>query len=787
MSRASFPELLTSRYQCLGQLGAGAMGAVFRAMDLQLGREVAVKVLTLVPEPEILARMEREARVMGRLQHPGIVEVFDSGVCEGRPYLVMELLEGHDLSEAPPGEDPLPGMLEVAEALDVLHDAGVLHRDVKPANLFRTRDGRTLLTDFGLAFDPRSEALTRTGIVVGTLSYLAPETLRSLVADARGDWWAWAVSLFQLCEERLPFEWEDVLAAARAGDPLPPLRFRKLRDPSLQFLLRTCLEIDPDARPGSSGEIRALLGAPREANPGGGVGSSREAAPGQISHVPGVSGDFSPVGSFSESASSPAAGGSASRLREGEHPSRAFALVLGLLFLLGGGALLGVRASRGGEGAGPEAPSPGEVPFDREYPEEVRAAVNRAGWWYRSPSGEEREFRSSEPPQGWREVLSADPADWGRVVGRFPELTAFRDWQSGGGTPEELPRDLLRDLGEVDEVFQGLGLPRPFFPFLYARPRAEVTSPGRAFLLRGQALEASGWLGTAARAAVSATRRQEAMIRVLEEGRSGTWDPPPEFPEGNLGGFGFLGLRNPQLFQKSLWHQDSARARSGPWSLELGEEVHLLLYAASRAFEELEPEEALPWSLAFYRGLRKLTWWPYSHLARLDLRWLLRNRGGNSACWLLEFAVLEEQAHLARDYSWPRETLIERTREALNQWLERAGEEGLPPGSLAFPLRKGILFEFRIGDPQRLLARYRSGREVLLAEGWGEDLGGVLPVVLWAGKQRAGEPDALSQDELQELLAWYRRFPDEEDQTFGEVPAREWVQWARGELAGAEN
>ncbi len=175
-------ELADGRYRLERRLGAGGMAAVWLARDQRLERLVAVKVIadTLADDKQWLRRFRREARASAQLSHPNIVQVFDYGVEGGRPYLVMEHVDGSNLAErlADPGAPaPDAGALagELLDALAYMHAAGIIHRDIKPANVLLDAEGHAHVTDFGIAQPQDATSLTQTGMVIGTLKYLAPE------------------------------------------------------------------------------------------------------------------------------------------------------------------------------------------------------------------------------------------------------------------------------------------------------------------------------------------------------------------------------------------------------------------------------------------------------------------------------------------------------------------------------------------------------------------------------------------------------------------------------------
>src|SRR5215470_13846991 len=212
-------------YEILAPLGAGGMGEVYRAKDLRLGREIALKLLPaeLSASPERLARFEREARTVAGLNHPNIVvlhSVEDQGDVR---FLTMELVDGQSLDHAlVPGGLPIPRVIELgialADALAAAHEKGVIHRDLKPANVMLTKDGRVKVLDFGLAkvTPPESNPAVSTaatmaapisavGFVMGTMPYMSPEQVRGEAVDARSDLFSLGIILYELSVGRRPF------------------------------------------------------------------------------------------------------------------------------------------------------------------------------------------------------------------------------------------------------------------------------------------------------------------------------------------------------------------------------------------------------------------------------------------------------------------------------------------------------------------------------------------------------------------------------------------------------
>jgi predicted Ser/Thr protein kinase len=252
-------------YQIVSLLGAGGMGEVYRARDTRLQRDVAIKVLPMDygDDPELLKRLEREARAVSQLNHSNIVAVYDVGSEDGVEYVVMELLEGETLGKKL-ASGPLPSRrvldyaTQIARGLAAAHEKDIIHRDLKPENIFVTRDGRVKILDFGLARQLRgtdpghaTSKLTTPGMVVGTASYMSPEQTRGLPLDRRSDIFSFGVVLFEMLSGKLPFEAETAFETMTAilhreapdlRDVVPSL------PPILYRVVTHCLEKSPDAR-----------------------------------------------------------------------------------------------------------------------------------------------------------------------------------------------------------------------------------------------------------------------------------------------------------------------------------------------------------------------------------------------------------------------------------------------------------------------------------------------------------------------------------------------------------
>lgn len=247
------------KYEVSGILGRGGMGLVYRAFDRQLGRDVAIKTLTdgFVGDAEMLQRFYREAAKTGMLKHPNIVTVYDLGEQDGWPYIVMEFVAGEALDRVIQSNRPLSlatklSIIEqVCHALDYAHRNDVVHRDVKPANVILQPDGVVKLVDFGIARqDKHDRGLTRTGNVIGTVHYMAPERLRNHPFDSRSDLFSTGVMLYLLLTGKLPFPGEDYSAIQKVlNEPYPPLSTCLQDYPAdLDSIVARSLAKEPDNR-----------------------------------------------------------------------------------------------------------------------------------------------------------------------------------------------------------------------------------------------------------------------------------------------------------------------------------------------------------------------------------------------------------------------------------------------------------------------------------------------------------------------------------------------------------
>ena len=287
-------------YQIVEKLGAGGMGVVYRAIDMRLHRQVALKLLPEVfaADPARVARFNQEAKFLASLSHPNVVCIYDVGDHDGSPYVVSELLDGEDLRHRlNSGRLPQSGACEIAACLAgglaAAHERGIVHRDVKPENVFLTSDGQVKILDFGLAKlapDKRSEfeavrnaarrstsrrsvarASTVDGAVVGTVAYMSPEQIRGRRVDHRSDLFSFGLVLYEMLTGRRAFERrsnEETMAAILSDEPAPVTEHGVDVSPFLVRLVRDCLKKEKRERYQSARDIYLVLSALSAADEG---------------------------------------------------------------------------------------------------------------------------------------------------------------------------------------------------------------------------------------------------------------------------------------------------------------------------------------------------------------------------------------------------------------------------------------------------------------------------------------------------------------------------------------
>ena len=288
------PGAVLGHYRIIQRLGAGGMGVVYEAEDLKLGRHVSLKLLSPTEEPAALERFWREARAASALNHPGICTLYELNESELQPFLVMELLEGHSLDHLYSGQAvPLNRLIDlgiqIADALDAAHHKGILHRDIKPGNLFVTTTGQVKILDFGLARfeDPASTTtdvgvsarhmITAPGSTLGTIAYMSPEQARGEQVDLRSDIFSLGVVLYEMATGRHPFNGTTtavVFDKLLNYIPPAPVSLNHELPPEFEGIIAKALEKDRELRYQSAADLRTDLRRMQRSTSGALMGST---------------------------------------------------------------------------------------------------------------------------------------------------------------------------------------------------------------------------------------------------------------------------------------------------------------------------------------------------------------------------------------------------------------------------------------------------------------------------------------------------------------------------------
>ena len=696
----NFPQQLAYRFRPQRLLGAGAMGRVYLATDLELDRDVALKLLLDAGHPGLRERFWREVESLAKVRHPNVMQVFDWGLAGDDPYLVIEYLEGRSLEQGRV-RDPERVTLELAAALDEVHRVGLVHRDLKPANVMRCRDGRVVLTDFGLVRDLERANLTATGQIVGSLGFLAPEVLRGTRGTAAADWFALGVTLFFLVEGRLPVTGAEVMAVAR-GTPYPEPHFEKVAPGGrLATLVRALVREHPEDRAGSRRALEGLLAAAPAGGPTPG-----EAAPPRAA---------TPAAEASPSEASQALPLDRSLAAAPHRVPRSRATAVGLL--LAGLVALPLAWWRRAPPAAPPltSPAPGAAApsaavLPEDYPARVRAELEAAGELMVRPEGTLAPLPIGSRPEGWLPLLDGDPVRFLLARRHLPELARFFAFRAAGGRAEELPRPFADELRHADAWYQRRGLLGPFGPYLDP-PGEGPLEPCPLWLDPSWPPEVrapTGWLAEAQRASRLAQEAVEGSQRELPgmDGRLVTTEPHV----ASTLAVHALGRDRPSLptVTRELFRDPRTRRFVASW-LRPGQ-AHLLrlLHAVARAADRggAVGEAAARLAAVACRDLRVLF---YGLPAYLPPEALLGPAPGTASGWAIRAAVLAARLEVQRE---AREgSPVEETAALyMEAWPPALEIDGATPARAAA----------RLGDvlPWALRHLRRQGERRGIAEAW---------------------------------------------------------------------
>jgi hypothetical protein len=428
------------RYELIRRIGAGGMGEVWLAHDEELdGRPVAIKIMHkhMLPNSGDVARFEREARIAASMDHPNIVTVYTTGTYHGAPFLVMEYLSGQDMERALPGggaERAAAIGRDFCGALAYAHGKGVIHRDIKPGNLFLCENGQVKVTDFGIARAAGGTTLSVAGVLVGTFAYLSPEQWHGAAPAFSNDVWAAGCVLYRLISGRLPRVFPDAAgyaAAAMRGDPVPELRDISDAPDWLASAVMAMLDSAPARRPVAADCVRMLSGLPLMAPASRlaplGQASPEQPFPGQPGAGWAQSGPAgTAAGPFADTVTMtrPAAAGTAER--RPRRPGRVVTAIAGLMALLVAGSLIALRLhgspqSPGTAGGTSAPPAPSAAPTSAGSAGAARQGTAAASPPAR-PAGPTSASRAATPTA---KATASGRASTARALVRVPDVVGL--------------------------------------------------------------------------------------------------------------------------------------------------------------------------------------------------------------------------------------------------------------------------------------------------------------------------------------------------------------------------
>jgi serine/threonine protein kinase/tetratricopeptide (TPR) repeat protein len=270
-------RVIANRYEILQLLGEGAMGAVFKAMDRQLERPVALKVIRpeLAGSPAVLRRFKQELLLARQITHRNVIRIFDLGIADGIHFITMDFVQGRDLNAVLEErrftpEETVKIIRQVAEALEAAHMESVIHRDLKPHNIMLTESGKVYVMDFGLARSVEASGLTQTGALLGTPTYMSPEQAKGTTVDTRSDLFSVGIIFYEMLTGDVPFKADTILGSLlkRTQEPaVPPAEVNSAVPATASEIVMKCLAIDPANRYQTASELLQDLGALQGGSP----------------------------------------------------------------------------------------------------------------------------------------------------------------------------------------------------------------------------------------------------------------------------------------------------------------------------------------------------------------------------------------------------------------------------------------------------------------------------------------------------------------------------------------